>query len=109
MKALSWRLNPSRRLSICLGQPGVAVDVDLDGEREPGRQADVDQAQLGIEEVEVQDALLPARVDQAGAVLAGDQLEAGAALHAAEDADQALEDRSLSEDLIDQLVLAMVP
>ena len=43
-----------------LGQPFVAIDVDLDGEREPGLQADVDQAELGIEEVVVEDPLLPA-------------------------------------------------
>ena len=64
------------------------------------------RAQLGIEEVEVQDALLSALVDQAGPVLAGDELEAGAAFHAAENTDQALENGPLSEDLIDQFVLA---
>ena len=103
-------VEPQPSLEHLLGQPGVAVDVDLDREREPGRQADVDQAQLGIEEVEVQDALLPPRVDQARSALAGGQPEAGAALHAAEDDDQALDQvGSLSQDLIDQLVLAMGP
>src|SRR5512135_3112503 len=38
-------------LDHLLGQPFEAVDVDLDGERQPGLQADVDQAELGIEEV----------------------------------------------------------
>ena len=107
MKALSCWVNPSLSLEHLLGQPGVAVDVDLDGEREPGRQPDVDQAQVGIEEVEVEHALLPACVDQAGAVLAGDQLEAGAAFHAAEDADQPFADRPLSQELVDELVLAV--
>src|SRR5579883_2606681 len=92
------------------GQGGVAIDVDLDREREPGRQADVDQAQLRVEEVGVQDALLPPRIDQARSALAGGQPEAGAALHAAEDDDQALDQvGSLSQDLVDQLVLAMGP
>ena len=90
-----------------LCQPGVAVDVDLDGEREPGRQPDVDQAQLGIEEVEVEHALRSACVDQAGPVLGVDQLEAGAAFHAAEDADQPFADRPLSQQLVDQLVFAV--
>src|SRR5262249_5907547 len=62
------------------------------------------------EEVEVQDALLPPRIDQARSVGAGGQPEAGAALQAAEDTDQALDQiGSLSQDLIDQLVLAMGP
>ena len=34
-------------------QVGMTVDVDLDGKREPGLQSDVDQAQLGIEEMKV--------------------------------------------------------
>ena len=65
-----------------------------------------DQA-LFVEEVEVEHALLSARVDQAGAILAGGEPEAGAAFHAAEDADQPFADRPLSEDLVDELVLAV--
>jgi hypothetical protein len=49
-------------LKHLLGQPGVAVDIHLDCEREPGRQADVDQIQLGIEEVKVRHTLLSACV-----------------------------------------------
>jgi hypothetical protein len=87
----------------------MTVDADLDGEREPGRQPDVDQAQFGIEEVEVQDALLSACFDQVGTTLAGGQPEAGAAFHAAEDTDQAFADRSFSEDGLDDRLLAMSP
>src|SRR5271169_3584069 len=39
------------------GQPLMAIDVDLHGEREPALQAEVDQAKLGIEEIVVQHAL----------------------------------------------------
>ena len=107
MKALSCWVNPSLSFEHLLSQPGVAVDVDLDGEREPSRQPDVDQAQVGIEEVEVEHALRPACVDQAGAVLGVGQLEAGAAFHAAEDADQPFADRPLSQKLVDELILAV--
>jgi hypothetical protein len=33
------------------GEPFVAVDIDLDGERKPGLQAYVEQAEVDIEEV----------------------------------------------------------
>ena len=82
------------------------MDIDLDAEGEPSCQPDVDQAQVGIEEVEVEHALRPACVDQAGAVLGVGQLEAGAAFHAAEDADQPFADRPLSQELVDELILA---
>src|SRR5512135_203610 len=49
-----------------MGQPFVAVDVDLDGERQPGLQADVDQAELGIEEVVIEHSLLPGSADELG-------------------------------------------
>src|SRR6516165_1371779 len=101
---LQVKTQPS--LEHLLFQPGVTIDVDLDGQREPSRQADVDQPQLGIEKVEVQDALLAALVAQAGAGLGGDELEAGTAFHTAEDTDQALENGPLPENLIDQFVLA---
>jgi hypothetical protein len=42
-----------------LGQPFVASDVDLDGARQPGLQAAVDQAALGIEEVVLGKGLCP--------------------------------------------------
>ena len=60
-----------------------------------------------VEEVEVEHALLPACVDQAGAVLGVGQLEAGAAFLAAEDADQPFADRPLSQELVDELILAV--
>jgi hypothetical protein len=54
--------------------------------------------------------LLPPRIDQARAALAIDELGVGAALHAAEHGDQALDNvGSLAQDLIDELVLPMGP
>ena len=64
----------------------------------------MDQAQLGIEEVEVQHALFGLlRRHQVGPALAGDQLEAGAAFHTTEDADQALVDRSFLQDFLSRM------
>ena len=96
------------RLSICFLQPGVAVDIDLDREGEPSGQADVDLAQLWIDEVEIEHALGSARVDQSRTPLAVDELEARASLHAAEDADQPINDGPLSQDLLDQLLCRAV-
>jgi hypothetical protein len=95
-------------LEHLLFQPRVTVDIDLDGEREPSGQADVDLAQISIHEVEVEHALGSACVDQSRAPLAVDELEAGASLHAAEDADQSIKDGSLSQDLFDEFVLAVM-
>ena len=69
------------------GQPLVAVDVDLDREGEPRLQADVDEAELRVEEVEVEDALRPPREHQARPVLAADQLDGAAAFLDAENGD----------------------
>ena len=35
------------------GQPAVPVAIELQAERTPGRDAQIDQAQLGVDEVEV--------------------------------------------------------
>ena len=51
-----------------LGEPFVAIDIDLDGERQPGLQTNVDQAELGIEEVVVKDPLLPRSTDELRAI-----------------------------------------
>jgi hypothetical protein len=100
-------IEPQPVLEPRLLQPGVTVDVDLGGERQPSRQADGDQAPLGIQGVRVQGALVAALVDQARAILAGAELETRAGLPAIEGADQALEEGPLAEDRINQLVLAV--
>ena len=91
-----------------LFQPRVAVDIDLDREGKPSGQADVDLAQFWIHEIEVEHALGPACVDQSRAPIAVNELEAGASLHAAENADQPIDDGPLSQCLFDELVLAVI-
>ncbi len=39
------------------GQPVVTIDVGLEGEREPGLQAEVEEAEVQIEEIKVHDPL----------------------------------------------------
>src|SRR5262249_61353374 len=70
------------------GEPGVAVEVDLDGEREPGLQADVEEAELAVEEVEVEEeALAPGGADHRPSMPIGEP-EAAARLDRGEHADQ---------------------
>lgn len=52
---------PSGRLSR---QPGVAVDVHLHREREPGLNADVHEPEVTVEVVEVENPLRPPRMHQ---------------------------------------------
>jgi hypothetical protein len=44
-----------------VGEPVVAVEVDLDGEREPGLEADVEEAEAAVEGVEVEEEALAPR------------------------------------------------
>ncbi len=90
------------------GQPVVAVDVDLDGKREPSLQADVDQAELRIEEVEVQHPLRPTSEDEPRTFRAVQQLHRAASFHAAEDGDQAFGDAARSDVLGNEGFLALV-
>jgi len=53
-------------------------------------------------------ALGTSGVDKTRAILAPDQLEAGASLHAAEYADQPIDDGPLSQNLVNQFVLAVI-
>ena len=89
-----------------LGQPFVAVDVDLDGERQPGLQADVDQAELGIEEVVVEHPLLSGSTDELGPFGAGHECEGGTGFLGAEDADESLGDALVADEVLGPLVLA---
>src|SRR5262249_37231072 len=91
------------------GEPVVAVEADLGGEGEPGLDADVPQPELLIEEVEVQDALRPAREDQSGPVLAVAELDGAAVLLAAQDTNQALAEAALADVLLDEVFLAVLP
>ena len=89
-----------------LGQPFVAVDVDLDGERQPGLQADVDQAELGIEEVVVEHPLLSVSTDELGPLGAGHECEGRTGFQSAEDADESLGDALVADEVVGPLVLA---
>ena len=74
------------------GQPVVAVEADLDGEREPGGDANVQEAELAIDEVEVQTQALAAGRNDARPTLAVGQLEALAGLDGRQDAHQTFAD-----------------
>ena len=89
-----------------LGQPFVAVDVDLDGERQPGLQADVDQTELGIEEIVVEDALLSLPTDELGPLGSGDEREGRAGFQSAEDADEPLGNALVADEVLGPLILA---
>src|SRR5205814_5214570 len=93
-------------LDHLLGQPLVAIDVDLDGERQPGLQADVDQAELGIEKVVIEDPLLPRSADELRSIGAGDECKGGTGFLGAQDADKSFEDALVSYELLSPLVLA---
>src|SRR5262249_55501136 len=86
--------------------PLRAIDVDLDGEREPSLQADGDQAELGIEEVVVEDPLLSGSADELRPIGAGDQRQGGAGFWGAEDADESLGDALVADEVLGPRVLA---
>ena len=82
-----------------LGQPFVAVDIDLDGERQPGLQPDVDQSELRIEEVVVEDPLLSVTADELGPFGTLHECEGGAGFQGAKDADKSLGDALVSDEV----------
>lgn len=72
------------------GEPVVPVETHLNGEGKPALEAQVHEAQLAVDEVEVETQALPSRVDEARAPLAIDHLEALAGFHCGKDADESL-------------------
>ncbi len=66
------------------------VDVNLGGEGKHGLHADVHQAEVGIEEIEVEDALRPGSKRQARPLFAMQKLDGAAMLLAAQHGDQAV-------------------
>src|SRR5713101_7701215 len=89
------------------GQPVVAVDVDLGGEREPSLHADVAEAEFRIQEVEVEDALGPAGEGEPGPTIAVAEFDRAAGLLAAEDADEALAETAFADLLLHEVFLAV--
>jgi hypothetical protein len=88
-------------------QPVVAVDVDLGREREPGLHADVTQAELGIEEVEIEDPLRTPGEHEAGPAVAVAEFDGATGLLAAPDTDEALAQTAFAELLLYQFFLAV--
>ena len=72
------------------GQPLVAVDIDLKGQGEPGRQADVQQTKLGIEEVEIEHQAAAEIFLEVGSSFAVEDTKGGTGFHGGENRNQAL-------------------
>ena len=93
-----------------VGQEVVAVEVELEPERRPGRHAEVAQAEHGVDEVEVVVQALPVLVPEEG--LAGRLVVPGlvgrAGLHGREDMDQSGMTSALFQDLLNPVFLADV-
>jgi hypothetical protein len=84
------------------GEPFPSVDVDLNLEGEPALKSHVHEAQLGVDQVEIEvEALSQARRDSSA-----DQAKAGGDLESGEDADQAFGHLVPLGNLASQLVLA---
>jgi hypothetical protein len=71
--------------------------------------ADVAEAELGIEEIEIEDALGPLREGQSWSALAVEEFDGTAGLLAAEDADEALAEPTFADLLLDEFFLAVIP
>ena len=92
-----------------LGQPFVAIDVDLDSERQPGLQAHMDQAELRIKEVIIEDSLLPGSADELGPFGARHECEGRTSFLSAEDTNESLGDALIADEVVGPLVLAELP
>ena len=88
------------------GQPVVAVEADLNREGKPGLQAQVHEAQLPVNEVEVETQALASGVDETRTPLAIDHLEALAGFHRGKDADESLRNPVADGNLPGSLFLA---
>ncbi len=87
-------------------QPLMAVDIDLHSQRQPGLHLDVDQAEVGVEEVIVHDGATAVVGLQAGTPLALGDAERPAGFQGGEGTDQAGGDAIALGDLAGQVVLA---
>src|SRR5207248_9111615 len=70
-------------------QPFVAVDVDLHGQGEPGGQADVQETELRIEEVEIEHEATAEIFLEVRSSFAVQDAEGGTSFHGGEDGNQA--------------------
>ena len=92
-----------------LGQPVVAVDVDLHGVREPGLEPHVHQAEVRIDAVVVEDALRTIGEDQFGPPNGMAEFDRATGFLAAEDGHQPLGDRLAADDVLDKALFAELP
>ena len=74
------------------GEPIPAVDADLDGEGDPGLQADVHEAELTVEEVEVDVQAGAVGGFESEDVVAAEEAEGAADFDASKDADEPFSD-----------------
>ena len=83
-----------------LGKPFVAIDVELDDERQPGLQTNVDQSELGIEEVIIKDPLLPKSTDEPRTIGTRYECKGGTRFLGGEDADEPLGDALIADEVL---------
>ena len=66
----------------------------------------MDQAELGIKEVVIEDALLSVSADEFGSLRPVNECEGGTGFQCAKDADESLGDRLVADEIVSPLVLA---
>lgn len=86
-----------------LGEPGMAVEIDLDGKGHPALQADMHQSELAIEEVEVEEATLAGSDLESRPPISLNDLEAAAGFEGLQDGDKPFPSRLFLEDLLGEL------
>lgn len=69
-------------------EPFVTVDIDLDGKRKPGLNADMDQSEFAVHEVKAEEVAFAPSMGETRALRAGNDSESGARLDDLKDADQ---------------------
>ena len=89
-----------------LGQPVVAVHVDLDRVREPSLQPDVHQTEVGIDAVVVEHSLRTVGKDQLGPPAPMTELDGAAGFLAAEDGHQPRANSVPPDQVLDEAFLA---
>jgi hypothetical protein len=90
------------------GEPFVAVDGDLNNEREPGLDADMDETEYGVEEIIIDAEALAMRGKDAGAADAVADFKGRAGFQFGKDTDQAAGNVQFSRDAACFIVLTDV-
>jgi hypothetical protein len=84
----------------------MAIDVDLDGERQPGLQTNVNQSELGIEEAIIKNPLLPRPTDELRTIGTRYERKGRTRFLGGEDADEPLGGALIADEVLCSLVLA---